>query len=295
MEIPNHQVKKICSICRRKSARLKYNCQNERPVFTPGAFSPVAKDFGIFHDLYYCKECQHIFAQLSDSDINLQYKEAEDPGNYFFLWQYRMGNLGRLFNKIYPFLECKTPKVFDVGAGGGIFLNLLKGLGINGVGLEPSTQLVRVGKERFGVNLIEGTLGQFQPKTSPFDLITFLEVIEHMQCPREEIELASRCLTQKGKVLLVTPNINSFSARCLGKRWWSFRQMHIQYFSARSLDSLMKSLGFRLIWSGCFFKSFPISYYLSNLFPFKITMPSFLDLNLRMSLGDMARLYARNE
>lgn len=133
------------------------------------------------------------------------------------------------------------------------------------------------------------------PENSPFDLITFLEVIEHMQFPREEIELASRCLAQKGKILLVTPNIKNFSARCLGSRWWSLRQMHIQYFSSRSSDALMKQAGFRLVWSGCFFKTFPLFYYMSNLFPFQIKIPRLFDINLRMSLGDMARLYVRNE
>lgn len=261
----------------------------------PGAFSPVAKDFGIFHDLYHCESCQHIFAQITDVDIDLLYKNAEDPGNYFFMWDYRMKNLGRLFRRVFPLLECKNPRVLDIGAGGGIFLNLLKKLGLHGLGLEPSTQLVELGKKNFGVILSEGTLGTIPLQDSSFDLITFLEVIEHMQSPREEIELASRCLTQKGKILLVTPNIKSFSAQCLGSRWWSFRQMHIQYFSSRSLDALMRHAGFRLVWSGCFFKSFPLSYYMSNLFPFKITIPRLFDINLRMSLGDMARLYVRNE
>jgi 2-polyprenyl-3-methyl-5-hydroxy-6-metoxy-1,4-benzoquinol methylase len=295
MAIPNHQIAKTCSICGQHNARLKYQSQKTDPAVMPGAFSPVAKDFGIFHDLYQCESCHHIFAQITDVDIDLLYKKAEDPGNYFFLWEHRMENLGRLFRRVFPLLECKSPNVLDIGAGGGIFLNLLKKLGLHGLGLEPSTQLVELGKKKFGVILSEGTLRTIPLQDSSFDLITFLEVIEHLQSPREEIELASRCLTQKGKILLVTPNMKSFSARCFGSRWWSFRQMHIQYFSTTSLDALMKHTGFRLVWSGCFFKSFPLSYYMSNLFPFKITIPRLLDINLRMSLGDMARLYVRNE
>jgi SAM-dependent methyltransferase len=206
-----------------------------------------------------------------------------------------MLNIRRLFRKVLPFFKTKNLKVLDVGAGGGIFLNLLKELGIESVGIEPSVQLARVGREMFGVNLKEGTLKQTPYPYGHFDLVTLLEVIEHLENPRKEIQLVKKYLKAKGMVFLVTPNIKSLSAHILGRKWWSFRQMHFQYFSPSSLDNLMSRAGFRLEWAGCFFKTFPIDYYLSNLMPKSIYIPTYINFNLCLSLGDMARLYSRNE
>lgn len=295
MAISHHQIVLVCPICENQTAYLKYSREKKDVSALSGAFSPVAKDFGIFDDLYQCNRCNHLFVGTPRIDVNLQYKDAEDPGNYFNLWQYRMLNLRKLFCKVIPFIKVRNPKVLDVGAGGGIFLNLLKGLGIDSIGIEPSAQLARIGRNRFGVNLTEGTLKQVKLPHGSFDLVTLLEVIEHLENPRQEIELIKKYLKEKGMVLLVTPNIKSLSARVLGPRWWSFRQMHIQYFSLNSLDTMMNKAGFSLEWSGWFLKSFPISYYLSNLLSETISVPKFLNFTLRLSLGDMACLYRRNE
>lgn len=156
MEVTNYTLAKSCSICGSDNVHLKYPRQKESPEIALGAFSPTARDFGIFHDLHQCEDCKHIFAQLSNIDINHQYEEAEDPGSYLFQWQDRIENLASLFRKVIPFLGCTNPNILDIGAGGGIFLSLLKRLGLRGVGLEPSTQLVKLGKEKFALTCIRG-------------------------------------------------------------------------------------------------------------------------------------------
>jgi len=291
----NHQITARCPICGNGTTQIKYKRQHHYPDSFSGSFSPVARDFGIFYDLHFCNEWEHLFANSENITFGAQYREAEDPGNYFQLANYRKNNLRHLVSKIRPYFNNKKFDVLDIGAGGGIFLSLLNELGIDSVGLEPCKQLVEIGREKFGVKLIEGTLAQENLPNRHFDLISLIEVIEHLENPRQELLLATKHLKASGMVLIVTPNIQSLCARILGGKWWSFRQMHIQYFSPQFLDRLMRSLGYRLIWSGLFTKSFPITYYLENLLPLKFKKLNSFSPCLKASLGDMSLLYKKSD
>ena len=51
-------------------------------------------------------------------------------------------------------------------------------------------------------------------------------------------------MAKDGIGMMVTPDINSFFARIMGKKWWHYRVAHIGYFNRKSLNILLDRAGF---------------------------------------------------
>src|SRR5581483_2936341 len=56
-----------------------------------------------------------------------------------------------------------------------------------------------------------------------------------------------RLLRPGGLVGITTMNVESLVARLLGPRWPWLMQMHLYYFSVRTLSALMERCGFRVV------------------------------------------------
>jgi len=83
--------------------------------------------------------------------------------------------------------------------------------------------------------------------TEHFDVITMFGVIEHFSNPAEEIAAAQRALKPGGYLFIYTGDVSSLTARVLRKQWWWYQGMHLQYFSQKSLDLLLKRHGFEIV------------------------------------------------
>jgi len=295
MESSASSVKKYCVLCQNISAcELLHRAKKTISTNREGEFSPVAHDFGIYSDILKCLECGHIFADSNPKEnIVEKYEMAEDPGSYFKLWEYRETNCDRAIKKALRFCPDKRPlRVLDIGAGGGIVVRHLQKLGHQVIGVEPSRALVKMAMEKMGVSLYSGTLEQFLKNGDSFDLVCMLEVIEHLQSPEKEIERIGTLLKPGGILLITTPNIKSFSAKLLGTKWWSFRRMHLHYFSPNTLKELARKFCFHMVYKGIFMKTFPLSYYLQNL---GLPCSRIPQINFTASLGDMTVIFKKTK
>lgn len=120
-----------------------------------------------------------------------------------------------------------NPKVLDFGCGSGLFMDYLQ---MNGV--------VAVGYDKYG--MARGTNAEFPDDM--FDVVTMIEVIEHLSAPYDELEAILACLKPGGILMVETsftdwmdletdPYINP----ALG---------HSTIFSWQGLDDLMIQKGF---------------------------------------------------
>ena len=80
--------------------------------------------------------------------------------------------------------------------------------------LEPDTQLakrlssfLREHDRTSNCELINGTLKDL-PQNSLFDTILYIDVLEHIEDDKAEINLAVRHLTPKGKLIILSPAHN---------------------------------------------------------------------------------------
>ena len=135
--------------------------------------------------------------------------------------------------------------VLDVGCGDGTFLSTLSS-DWSKRGVEPSASGARLARER-GLEVACGTLDT-TTESFEVDLISALDVIEHVVDPHNFIESLKQRLGKDGTVLLLTGDADAYPARIAGSQWSYLRWCgHISVFSQSGLRRLLESHGFQVL------------------------------------------------
>lgn len=105
-------------------------------------------------------------------------------------------------------------RILDIGAGIGQFLDLARKEGFSIDGVELSPRGCTHARERFGVELRQGRLEDFEFPDSSFDVITLFHVLEHVPDPRGTLATCHRLLSPGGLLVVAVPNeIESITSR----------------------------------------------------------------------------------
>ena len=106
-------------------------------------------------------------------------------------------------------------KILDVGCGGGILAEALSELGANVTGIDASENTIGVAKSHSksinsNVRFIQNTIEEFIASNpdEKFDVITCLEMLEHVPYPGEIIKNCSDILKKDGDIFFSTINRN---------------------------------------------------------------------------------------
>ena len=108
-------------------------------------------------------------------------------------------------------LEGKS--ALDVGCGAGLLAEPLARLGANVTGVDASDELIAAAKahaEASGLE-IDYRAAAVEDLDGSFDLVTSLEVVEHVADPRSFVAALSRRLAPRGLLILSTPNRTAWS------------------------------------------------------------------------------------
>jgi 2-polyprenyl-6-hydroxyphenyl methylase/3-demethylubiquinone-9 3-methyltransferase len=112
-------------------------------------------------------------------------------------------------------LEGKT--ALDVGCGAGLLTEPLARLGAKVTGIDASPEVIAVARDHAeGQSLLEGLsldyrVGDVQELDGQFDLITAMEVIEHVADPAAFVRALAKRLAPGGLLILSTPNATRWS------------------------------------------------------------------------------------
>lgn len=131
--------------------------------------------------------------------------------------------------------------LLDIGCGMGGFLLAAKRIGFEALGVEPSVAHSKAAVERFGLDVVNGFFksGDFDRK---FDVVVLSHVIEHIYDPCEFIQDVLRVMRVNGKLIIVTPNCDSISARVCMKFWSMYKPIdHVTLFTKRSMAEIVPS------------------------------------------------------
>ena len=257
--------------------------------------------YGKYWDMSICRVCGHVFANPCPRPEFLfqLYSRVEDP-----LYSAEAGGRAKNFVRILECLGKAMPergRLFDVGAATGILLDEARNRGWETGGIEPSGWAVKAARARYGITLFQGAFEYAQLETDSWDAVTMIDIIEHTPLPFEALSKARDILRPSGVLCLVTPDIHSLAARLAGKRWWHYRPGHLAFFSRRSLDAILKRVGFKAFMKRKYAWTFSVHYLLSRLPSLarllKDSRPASIlkRIPIKLALGDSFEIYARKD
>ena len=139
-------------------------------------------------------------------------------------------------------------RLLDVGCSIGLFLDLARERGWDGVGIEFSDRARAYAVDELGLDVIDTPLEETGWADDSFDVITLNSVIEHLNEPRQMLAEIRRLLKPGGVLYVITPNVDSLACRLLHERAATFDgRNHLVYFSARTLGRALEDEGFDVV------------------------------------------------
>ncbi len=164
----------------------------------------------------------------------------------------------------------KTKKIVDLACGEGVLVEEFKNKGFDMVGVDYN----------YASNyVIKGDITKLDFKNSSYDIITALDVIEHLSFEQQELAVKEiyRVLNKNGRALLTIPNLAHFASRItflfLGKLLRTSEiERHPGDRPINEYIKLFKKYGFIVTKKKGLFPTYPISTVLTYFFPSKVVL-----------------------
>jgi 2-polyprenyl-3-methyl-5-hydroxy-6-metoxy-1,4-benzoquinol methylase len=181
--------------------------------------------------------------------------------DYYSPWDEQTALRAGIWRKRLDRVEALTPtgrNLLDVGCGTGTFLELARRSGWQVSGTEFSKYACQAAKAQ-GLRVFNGEIWEANIPCNSVDVVTCWHVIEHVTDPRRVLLELHRVLRPGGWLILATPNIEDHLFRLAyrlarGRRPSLYeadeRELHLFFFSRRTLSQLATLTGFRVVEMG---------------------------------------------
>lgn len=200
--------------------------------------------------LYRCKNCESLYLHPVPIDrLSIIY-----PSNYYsfaeqntsIISSIKTGLDKRFFRQLSQSVKKQSLTALDVGGGVGWELNVLqeadnrvKNTMI--VDLDPDAA---AGAAKNGHGYFCGRIEEYET-TTKYDIILMLNLIEHVEFPREVLKKCRELLSDEGIIIIKTPNCDALDARIFRNRnWGGFHcPRHWTLFTKSSFELCAKNAG----------------------------------------------------
>lgn len=146
-----------------------------------------------------------------------------------------------IFHRIESLMKVgPTTKWLDYGCGTGGFVEYLVDKGVNATGYEQGWCTDFLEQRRIPT-LADGELNSMDEQ---FDVVTAIEVIEHLVEPLPMLQTIRRLLKPNGLLFLTTGNSEPFQAH-LGRWPYITPEVHVSYFEPSTLCLALTKTGYR--------------------------------------------------
>jgi SAM-dependent methyltransferase len=236
-----------CAVCGGNDYDIVYEAEDrpERDDDLVERFRASADEL-LTDQLVRCRRCsfQYINPRLRSDLIFTGYTKGEDA-----TYVSQMEARKRTFAKSLAEIERaagRPGRLLDVGTAAGAFVAAAVERGWDAEGCEPNEWLAEWGARHYNVRIRKGDLLQQDYAAGSFDVITLWDVIEHTTDPRAVLERCRALLKPHGVLVVNYPDIGSWIARVLGRRWLFLTSVHLYYFDRGTIRSLLDSSGYKV-------------------------------------------------
>ena len=139
-----------------------------------------------------------------------------------------------------------TGRLLDLGCAMGFLLGVARDLGFEVRGLDLNEAAIETARREFGDCVHAGPLDERAFPGERFDVVTLIDVLEHVPDPRSLLAAIRARLDPEGIVAAVLPDAGSVTCRVLGRRWPHYNAEHLYYWSAPCLERFLAREGWRV-------------------------------------------------
>ncbi len=161
-------------------------------------------------------------------------RKSKNYDNY--VWQARLQNIRRFI--------APPADLLDIGCAFGGFIEAAQAFGYRSQGLDISNYAVDYAHSQGLKTIHQGSLETSNFPNQSFDIISLIEVMEHLPDPCKTLEALSRIIRPGGLVLLQTANFLGWQARLQKNKYHYYLPGHLFYYSTKNLRLLFRRYGF---------------------------------------------------
>ncbi|MBI3110982.1 MAG: class I SAM-dependent methyltransferase [Ignavibacteriales bacterium] len=235
-------------------------CTNDRSTDFPIRYTFHRKDF----QAQQCTACLFVYLdpRPTDQELALLYSDeyflhdgtdcgahsATDYETAAVKGSVKFPEILRAIQKFRP-----SGDFFEIGCGMGYFLDYARQKGYHVSGIEYAAMGTKICRERFGLDVRQGSFEEFPLQPGRYDVIFMGDVLEHLIDPRSMLEKARQMLKPSGIVAIEVPSMfNSIVGRLavVGYRTMrTHKQMpmppyHVNEFTPVTLRAMLLRAGF---------------------------------------------------
>jgi len=157
-------------------------------------------------------------------------------------------------------IKKKPGRLLDIGCSTGLFLNTMQSKhGWESYGVEINEYPASIAREKYQLNIFQGSLEQASYPPAFFDAVTLWDVLEHLPDPASTLQEVRRIIKPDGVLLIRVPNYDSWDATIFGPAWAGLDvPRHFYVFSRNCLLKLLEKNGFTTPKLNCKIGSFPM-------------------------------------
>jgi len=137
-------------------------------------------------------------------------------------------------------------RLLDLGCALGFLLGVARDLGFEVRGLDLNEAAIAEAQREFGDRVHAGPLDERAFPGERFDVVTLIDVLEHVPDPAALLASIAPRLAPGGIAVAVLPDTGSLACRLLGRRWPHYNAEHLYYWSASSVRRFLEREGWRV-------------------------------------------------
>jgi len=205
-------------------------------------------------NLYRCRRCGFVFQY----PFRIEWTARESGDDLDFLergQRFKYPRRHRVLANIRDVCRSFSPggRLLDIGCGDGHFLSLCAEAGYECHGVEPRSELADYAAGVSGAEVRDSVYAEELFPAGAMDVVSMIQVLEHMEHPKVVLGAARRHLREGGYVVIEVPSITAphfLAYRMTGLRWFvrpptGVIRPHVGYYSPGTLRALAERCGFR--------------------------------------------------